>query len=802
MTRLLVCDDSEETRATVRVLLEDHPDVEIVGEASNGEEGVALALDLSPDVVLMDVAMPVVDGVAATRQIRRLVPSARVVAFTGSDDADVVMAMTDAGASAYCVKGASLAELESAIGGAPDPLVRLAHALARNAHVGGCGELVARELVAATEATFAATYLAAPDVGFSLAGAAGSAREDTLASAPGLVLRSVADVALVRADARELAELAAAGCACSEALAVPLVADGHVLGAILIAVPLDGRFEPDPRGLWALADLAAAWVANERRLAMTHAEARRDALTGLPNRRAFEEHLDDALERARDRGREIAVALLDIDDFKQVNDTEGHAAGDRVLYELGRAALRTIRAGESLFRIGGEEFALVVEGGAAPAARVADRIRGEVSRHRRGRRLPTLSAGVAGAQARRATKYDLMTRADAALYEAKRSGKNRVFVVGDGPMGSAETAAERPWDVSGVGILLVDDDPMLRTLVRTTLEVIDVEIEEAETTRGAAAVIAERPPDVIVLDVGLPGQDGLAFCRELKLNPATAGIRVVLLTGSDTGTETAARLAGADAFLRKPFSPLDLLGLVQQLAEGRFDVPFRSVADASDEQLLLYAHDLRRLLEIERGQRALVQQAYRDTVGALAGALESKDVGTGAHSLRVHRYALELAGLVEPGLLEDPSLEYGFLLHDVGKIGVPDKILQKTAPLTPAERRLMQTHTVLGEQMLGEVSLIQGEGLRVVRSHHERWDGRGYPDALRGTDIPLGARVFAVADTLDAMTTDRPYRPAGSWDEAVAEILGEAEHQFDPEIVGVLSENEARLRRVHYELAA
>jgi response regulator RpfG family c-di-GMP phosphodiesterase len=375
-------------------------------------------------------------------------------------------------------------------------------------------------------------------------------------------------------------------------------------------------------------------------------------------------------------------------------------------------------------------------------------------------------------------------------------------VAGDGPVSSAATAARRPWGVSGVRILLVDDDPMLRTLVRTTLEVIDVEIEEAETTRGAAAVVAEWRPDVIVLDVGLPGEDGLVFCRELKLNPATAGIRVVVLTGSDSGTETAARLAGADAFLRKPFSPLDLLGLVQELAEGRFDVPFRSAADPPDEQLLLYAHDLRRLLEIERGQRALVQQAYRDTVGVLAGALESKDLGTGTHSVRVQRYAMELAGLVQPDLLEDPSLEYGFLLHDVGKIGIPDQILQKPAALTPAERRLMQTHTVLGEQMLGRVSLIQGEGLRVVRSHHERWDGRGYPDALRGTDVPLGARVFAVADALDAMTTDRPYRPAWTWDRALQEIVDEAEHQFDPEIVTMVADNEAKLRRIHYELAA
>ncbi len=174
----------------------------------------------------------------------------------------------------------------------------------------------------------------------------------------------------------------------------------------------------------------------------------------------------------------------------------------------------------------------------------------------------------------------------------------------------------------------------------------------------------------------------------------------------------------------------------------------------------LYAQDLRHLLELERGQRALLQHAYRQTVGALAAALESKDIGTGAHSHRVLRYATELARAVDPSLLEEPSVEYGFLLHDIGKIGIPDHILRKRGPLTSSERSLLETHTVLGEQMLAGVPLLSGSGLRIVRSHHERWDGDGYPDRLAANAIPLGARVFAVADTLDAMTSDRPYRKA------------------------------------------
>jgi ribonuclease P protein subunit RPR2 len=208
------------------------------------------------------------------------------------------------------------------------------------------------------------------------------------------------------------------------------------------------------------------------------------------------------------------------------------------------------------------------------------------------------------------------------------------------------------------------------------------------------------------------------------------------------------------------------------------------------------------MLELERGQRELLQSAYMETVSALASALESKDTGTRAHSQRVQSYATALAEVVdEESVMRDQSTPYGFLLHDVGKIGIPDGILQKPGPLSPAERRRMQTHTVLGEAMLAGVAFLKGEGLKIVRSHHERWDGRGYPDGLTREEIPLGARIFAVADALDAMTSERSYRPAGSWDAAISEIEEQAERQFAPEVVEALREQEPRLRRIHYELA-
>jgi diguanylate cyclase (GGDEF)-like protein len=501
------------------------------------------------------------------------------------------------------------------------------------------------------------------------------------------------------------------------------------------------------------------------------------------------------------------VVLVDIDDFKQVNDRHGHLVGDEVLADLGRVIQRTLRAGEQTFRIGGEEFAIVVEEGIDAGARIGQRVRVAVTRQRRGRMLPTISAGVA-ATGDPDGLADVLERADKALYAAKHAGKNRVVVDRGGVIIAAPPLEqERPSDDPAgydapLRVLLVEDDEGLRALLRATFEVADIEVDEAGDARQAAQRIEHAQPDIVILDIGLPGLNGLEFCRRLKESPATRGTRIVLLTGADA-TQEAGRAAGADALLRKPFSPLELLNIVEQLAEGSSQVLFETdPGRRPDEQLLLYAQDLRRLREIERGQRLLLQRAYRETVTALASALESKDTGTREHSQRVQRYALELAARVEPSLLDDPSVEYGFLLHDIGKIGIPDRILQKPEPLTVEERRLMQTHPVLGEQMLGQVALLQGEGISIVRCHHERWDGRGYPDGLRGDDIPLGARVFAVADALDAITDGRVYRPAQSWDEAVAEIARESGKQFDPSVVAAFESEHPRLRRIHLELTA
>jgi PAS domain S-box-containing protein len=175
--------------------------------------------------------------------------------------------------------------------------------------------------------------------------------------------------------------------------------------------------------------------------------------------------------------------------------------------------------------------------------------------------------------------------------------------------------------------------------------------------------------------------------------------------------------------------------------------------------------------------------SYDIVVEALAAALELRDDETGQHTRRVTDLALALTRAIDPQLALVPDLRYGFLLHDIGKIGVPDAILLKPGRLTEKERRVLQMHTTLGEHLLSYVPFVSDLAHDVVAYHHERWDGTGYPWGLSGTAIPLGARIFAVADAFDAITSDRPYRKARPMSEAIAEIRRWAGSQFDPAVV-------------------
>ena len=208
-------------------------------------------------------------------------------------------------------------------------------------------------------------------------------------------------------------------------------------------------------------------------------------------------------------------------------------------------------------------------------------------------------------------------------------------------------------------------------------------------------------------------------------------------------------------------------------------------ASARQRQLERYATDLREVFKQERNRALELRNSYRATVQALSNAVEARDAYTGKHAERVTAYGIALAQAAGLDTDRAPEIEFGFLLHDVGKVAVPDAVLFKPASLDEAEFALIAQHPVIGSDILSEIDFL-GEGKLVVRHHHERWDGSGYPDRLAGDQIPLAARVFAVADALDALTSDRPYRRGTRFSRAREEIRAHSGSQFDPEVVAAL----------------
>jgi ribonuclease P protein subunit RPR2 len=348
-------------------------------------------------------------------------------------------------------------------------------------------------------------------------------------------------------------------------------------------------------------------------------------------------------------------------------------------------------------------------------------------------------------------------------------------------------------------ILVVDDDIALCGLMREALELEGIEVDEAHHVLEADRLLLDRIPDAVVLDIGLPGIDGLFYATRLREDPRTRTLPIIAISGSELNGASALA-AGATAFVLKPFDPLELLTLVER-AIGMTPLEHAFGADVAAEEATENTAELRRLIEIGRRRNELLDSAYRETLSAIASSLEIRGLDSSEHTRRVTAYAMRLTVEVAPSLCDDPGLEWGFTFHDIGLIGVPDQILLKRGSLRTEEWHVLHQHTVIGQQVLQHVPLLGGEGIRVVRSHHERWDGSGYPDGLAGTDIPLGARIFSVADALDAMTDRRPYRRPLRWEAAMTRIRKGAGSQFDPDVVDGLVACEPDLLEIRARFA-
>jgi putative nucleotidyltransferase with HDIG domain len=321
-------------------------------------------------------------------------------------------------------------------------------------------------------------------------------------------------------------------------------------------------------------------------------------------------------------------------------------------------------------------------------------------------------------------------------------------------------------------VLIVDDDHLVRDALRFALEDAGYDVWAVAHGADALAVLESQAVDIVLSDIFMPGMNGFELLKQIRHR--RPDVPVILVTGF--GNIEMARQAlkeGATDFITKPYN-------------------------VSEIPILIERNLMRHTIESSRTRdlQEEVRRSYRATLEALLAALDTRDTETEGHSERVAAYTMLIAQQLNLSEAELQHIEHGALLHDIGKIGVPDHILYKPGPLTPEEWEIMKQHPVIGYKMCMKIEMLR-PAAPIVLHHHERWDGRGYPYGLNGAEIPLGARIFAIADTLDAMTSDRPYRKALSFAQAREEIERCAGSQFDPELVRVFLElPEEQLRAI------
>ncbi len=324
-------------------------------------------------------------------------------------------------------------------------------------------------------------------------------------------------------------------------------------------------------------------------------------------------------------------------------------------------------------------------------------------------------------------------------------------------------------------VLVVDDEPAVCSVLNEVLDREGYNCRSCTSGEEALQLLAQEPFDVVITDLYMPGLSGMSVIEQgSRVRPGSAFLMATGEADARVGVE--AMKHGAVDYLVKPFQMAALVASVRRAQERKLkDIESREQDEHFRHLVVKRSTQLRQALErIERSQD--------ETLDTLAVLLDARDNETAGHGQRVCLYTVEIAKVMRTPRGTIKELARGALLHDIGKIGIPDAILLKPGKLTAEETAVMRTHVKIGCDLLRRLDRLAASA-EIVLTHHERFDGLGYPRGLKGSQIPLGARIFAVADTLDAMTTDRPYRRAGSFEDAFAEIRAQSGRQFDPEVV-------------------
>ena len=512
-------------------------------------------------------------------------------------------------------------------------------------------------------------------------------------------------------------------------------------------------------------------------------ELYKDPLTGAYNRRYYEEVVRKSIGPA-------GIALMDVDDFKICNDTYGHYAGDVALKTVASAIQSCIRSSDLLIRYGGDEFLLVLPG--IPGDFLQTKLE-QICTAAQMASVPgyphfrvTLSIG-GTLQSTTDPVESIVRRADWLMYQAK-CRKNAVMVEVPGH----SLAALEKLLQNKSQILLVDDSAMSRMILKEILGG-DYSILEAENGQECLEKMQAEAGNIalVLLDINMPVMDGFEVLKAMNVNHTIEDIPVIMISSDDS--DAAIRRSyelGASDYVTRPF-------------DAR--IVYRRVTNT----IKLYAKQ-RRLVQMVSDQIRARENNTDMLVGVLSHIVEFRNGESGAHvrhiriitELLLHRL-LEISSQYPITAEQQDNIPLASALHDIGKIGIDEKILNKPGRLTPEEFEVVKTHSMLGAEMLHQLEDFNEQPLlqtayEITRWHHERWDGRGYPDGLKGEQIPIAAQVVSLADVYDALTSERCYKKAFDHDTAVKMILNGECGQFNPLLLECLTECGAQL---HAELS-
>ena len=504
-----------------------------------------------------------------------------------------------------------------------------------------------------------------------------------------------------------------------------------------------------------------------------------DPLTGTYNRRFYEEVACKAIGPA-------GIALMDLDDFKVCNDTYGHYAGDMALKAAAAAILSCIRDSDLLIRYGGDEFLLVLPGIPGDILQTKlEQIRAVVQKAS----IPgyshfRISLSIGGAiQSIADPMENIVRRADWLMYQAK-CRKNAVMV--EIPGHDLETLEKLLQEKSK--ILLVDDSKMNRMMLTEILG-DSYHILEAENGRECLETLQAEAGNIalVLLDINMPVMDGFEVLKAMNANHTIEDTPVIMISSEDS--DAAIRRSyelGASDYVNRPF-------------DAR--IVYRRVTNT----IKLYAKQ-RRLVQMVSDQIRARENNTDMLVGVLSHIVEFRNGESGLHVRHIRiitelllRRLLEISSRYSITAEQQDMIPLASALHDIGKIGIDEKILNKPGKLTPEEFEVMKTHSMLGAKMLHDLDDFAEQPLlqtayEIARWHHERWDGRGYPDGLKGDEIPISAQLVSLADVYDALTSERCYKKAFSHERAVQMIQNGECGAFNPLLLQCLTNIQSDLK--------